>query len=158
MNFSCISSTIFQQAASYCSWKFFVSISVQTIKFNDVKKLLTLSWIRGEECVAICSCSSELRCITDKLRLCFLLRGHVWRTAWWLWGPSCVVNLPCEALHGRFDQRLSAHVSDQVLNRTFGLWPVCLAAEVDGDQWTCLYEWMCQKHLQEQAQLLASLL
>ena len=69
-----------------------------------------------------------------------------------------MVNLPCEALHGRFDQRLSAHVSDQVLNRTFGLWPVCLAAEVDGDQWTCLYEWMCQEYLQEQAQLLASLL
>ena len=69
-----------------------------------------------------------------------------------------MVNLPSEALHGRFDQWLSAHVSDQVLNSPFGLWPVCLTFEVDWDQWTCLYEWMCKEHLQEQAQLLASLL
>ena len=69
-----------------------------------------------------------------------------------------MVNLPREALHGRFDQWLSTHVSNQVLNRPFGLWPVCLASEVDGDQWTCLYERMCEEHLQEQAQLLASLL
>ena len=69
-----------------------------------------------------------------------------------------MLNLSCKALHGWFDQWLSTHVSDKVLNRPFGLWPVSLASEVDGNQWTCLYEWMCQEHLQEQAQLLASLL
>ena len=71
---------------------------------------------------------------------------------------TLVVDLPGEPLRMRLNDRLPVHVGDQVLDGFLGLVAEGLAAEVNGYEGTGLHQRVRQKHLQEQAQLLAALL
>ena len=69
-----------------------------------------------------------------------------------------MVDLACEALHWRLYQRLAIHVCNQVLNRGHGFLSEGLSLEVDWNEWASLYKRMRQEDLEEEGQLLASLL